>query len=399
MNKNLKDSFKFIIGSQYFLYFGIMGIFLPYFNLYCYHLDFTGFQIGVLSAVRSVALVLFPLVWGTLADRFQMRRPIYIFCNCISTAIWAFYLLTTDFWAMLVITIFYGIFYSPIISFLEAFTMDVLGSEKKSYGRIRVWGSMAFITAVIVLGKTIDLYSIHIILILIFAGSLVQALISARIPDIRIKKNESFRLKTRDFLNRRVVVFLFCAFLMLVSHGTYYGFYSIHLENLGYGSTFIGVAWALASISEILVMIKSDSIFRRFSMENVLVFSFMMATFRWFALYFATSTFAILLLQVLHAVTYGTFHVASILYIDSLTPDETKTLGQAVNNAATYGFGLMVGFIINGYLFESVGSFALFMLSSLIALSGGLLLKGSYMIDRRSNKNQSPPTNPDFSRA
>jgi len=54
---------------------------------------------------------------------------------------------------MLVITVFYGIFYSPIISFLEAFTMDVLGTEKKSYGRLRAWGTIAFIATVIVLGR------------------------------------------------------------------------------------------------------------------------------------------------------------------------------------------------------------------------------------------------------
>jgi len=390
MNKDSRSSFKLVVGSQYFLYFGVMGIFLPYFNLYCYHLDFSGLQIGTLSAIRSVALILFPLIWGALADRFQIRRPIYILCNFISTTIWVFFFYTTDFWAMLVITVFYGMFYAPIISFLEAFTMDILGTETKSYGRIRGWGSMAFIMTVIVLGRIIDLYSIEIILILIFAGSLAQAFISAKIPDIRIKKQAPFTLKAKVLLKRRVTVFLFCAFLMLVSHGTYYGFFSIHLENLGYDNTFIGIAWALASIAEILVMIKSDSIFRRFSLENVLVFSFMVAAVRWFALFFATSPAVILFLQVFHAVTYGTFHVASILYIDSLTPDETKTLGQAVNNAVTYGLGLMVGFFINGYLFEIMGSFALFMISSLIALAGGVLLKCSQIIDHRL-------ANPNFS--
>jgi PPP family 3-phenylpropionic acid transporter len=363
-----------------------MGIFLPYFNLYCYHLNFSGLQIGTLSAIRSVALIIFPLILGALADRFQIRRPIYIICNFTSTTIWFFFFYTTDFWAMLVITVFYGMFYAPIISFLEAFTMDILGTEKKSYGRIRGWGSMAFIMTVIVLGRIIDLYSIEIILIIIFAGSLAQAFISLKIPDIRIKKQVPFTLKAKALLKRRVTVFLFCAFLMLVSHGTYYGFFSIHLENLGYDNTFIGIAWALASIAEILVMIKSDSIFKRFTLENVLVFSFMVAAVRWFALFFATSPAVILFLQVFHAVTYGTFHVASILYIDSLTPDETKTLGQAVNNAVTYGLGLMVGFFINGYLFEMMGSFALFMISSLIALAGGVLLKCSQIIDHRHSK-------------
>ena len=386
MNKDFRNPFKFVIGSQYFLYFGIMGVFLPYFNLYCYHLDFSGFEIGLLSAIRSVALVIFPLVWGAFADRFQTRRPIYILCNFTSTAIWIFFFFTTDFIPMLVITVFYGIFYTPIISFLEASTMDLLGKEKKSYGKIRSWGSFAFIMIVVVVGKIIDLYSIDIILALILGMSLVQTLISTKIPEIQFKRQSSFTLKAKDFLNRRVILFLFCAFLMLVSHGTYYGFYSIHLENLGYGNIFIGIAWALASSAEILIMLNSDRIFRRFQLEDVLIFSFIVAALRWFGLFFVISPAGILLLQILHAITYGTFHVASILYIDSLSPDETKTLGQAVNNAVTYGLGLMVGFFVNGYLFEIIGLFSLFMISSVIALTGGMLFKFSCYTDQRKGK-------------
>ena len=158
-------------------------------------------------------------------------------------------------------------------------------------------------------------------------------------------------------------------------------FFSIHLENLGYGSTFIGISWALASTAEILVMIKSERIFSRFSLENVLVFSFLAAACRWLILFFANSAYIILLSQALHAVTYGTFHMASILFIDRLTPEKSKTIGQAVNNALTYGLGLMVGFLINGYLYEITGSFALFLMSSLVALVGGLLFKGFQIFD------------------
>ena len=328
-------------------------------------------------------MIMFTLIWSVLADRLQIRKPLYILCNFTSTMIWAFFFFATDFKAMLVITIFYAVFYAPIISFLEAFTMDVLGLEKKSYGRLRVWGSMAFIITVIVMGRIIDLYSVEIIIALIFCGSLIQSAASTKIPDVRLKKDASFILQARVLLKRRVGVFLFCAFLMLVSHATYYGFFSIHLENMGYGNTFIGIAWALATISEIMVMIKSDWIFKRFSMENVLVFSFMVAALRWFAFFWAKSPPAILLLQMLHALTYGTFHVASILYIDALTPAEAKTLGQAANNAVTYGLGLMVGFFVSGYFFESLGSFGLFFTSGFIALGGGLIFKGFQLMEHR----------------
>ena len=366
-----------VIGSQYFLYFGVLGIFLPFFNLYCYHLGFSGLQIGIL----------FPLIWGALADRLNARRPIYILCCFCSALIWMLYLFTVDFRVMLAITIFYGMFFSPIISFLEAFTMDILGKEKKSYGRIRVWGSISFIAVVLALGKIIDLYSVEIIVVLILAGSLMLSVISTQVPGIQVAQKKRLPRGTKSLLDRHVLVFLFCAFLMLVSHGAYYGFFSIHLENLGFGSTFIGLTWAWASAAEILVMLRSDQIFSRFSIKTVLIFSFMVAALRWFVLSFVQSTAAILLSQVLHAVTYGTFHIASILYIDRLAPDKAKTMGQAVNNATSYGLGLMVGFFLNGYLYEITGSFVLFMISSLIALSGGLIFWGFCLLDRKRTAN------------
>ncbi|MBW2606821.1 MAG: MFS transporter [Deltaproteobacteria bacterium] len=380
MSEKHRNSFKYLIASQYFLYFGVLGIFLPYFNLYCYHIGFTGFQIGALSALRSVTLVLFALVWGALADRYQIRRPIYILCNIISTIIWVFYLYTTDFLAMLLITAFYGMFYAPIISFLEAFSMDILGEKKKSYGKVRAWGSISFILVVIILGKIIDIYSIKLILVLILVGSLLQASISFKIPDIKIVKKDLLSSVTKSLLNIRVIIFLFCAFLMLVSHGAYYGFFSIHLENLGYSNAFIGLAWALASTAEILVMIKSDRIFKTFSPEKILTFSFIVAALRWFILFFATSETIILISQLLHAVTYGTFHMASILYIDLLSPDKNKTLGQAINNAATYGLGLMVGFFLSGYLYENMDTSFLFIISSLIAIAAGVIFKGFHLL-------------------
>lgn len=360
-----------VIGPQYFLYFGVMGVFLPFFNLYCYHLGFSGFQIGVLSGIRSVALVVFPLLWGLVADRFHARRPIYIGCNLVSSLIWVFLLFTADFTAMAVILALYGVFYAPIISFLEAFTMDALGDDKKSYGRLRAYGSISFILTVLVLGKILDITGVGIIVALILAGSLVQAAASFRIPDVQIKKRKTDGAGIRVFFRPKVLIFLTCAFLMLVSHGTYYGFFSIHLETLGLGKTFIGFSWALASTAEILVMIKSDKLFEKFSLERVLIFSFIIAAVRWIILYTAASPVIILFSQILHAVTYGTFHMASILYIDRLTPDASKTMGQAVNNAVTYGLGLVIGFLFSGVLYESLGAYNLFGISSLIALAAG----------------------------
>lgn len=379
------------IRIQYFLYFGVLGIYLPYFNLYCYHLGFSGAQIGGLSAVRSVVMVFFSLVWGLLADRFHRRRGIFIFCSVGSALIWASFLFTVDFWLMLMITVVYIAFYAPIISFLEAFTMDQLENRKAAYGRIRVWGSISFIMVVIVLGRVIDLFPIRLTVVLILAGSLVQAAGALRMPGAPSDRQPFAIAALGSLLNRQVIVFLASGFLMLVGHGAYYGFFSIHLENLGYSRTFIGVAWAVASLAEILVMVKSEALFKRYSLEKVLIFSFAVAAVRWSVLYFARSPALILSVQTLHAVTYGTFHMASIIWIDRLAPVQAKTVGQSVNNAVQYGLGLMAGFFLNGFLYERIGSAALFLMSAGIALAGGTLFWGGTRVAGGSLRNGDMP--------
>jgi PPP family 3-phenylpropionic acid transporter len=114
----------------------------------------------------------------------------------------------------------------------------------------------------------------------------------------------------------------------------------------------------------------------------VLLFSFAIAALRWTGLWVVQSAAGILVLQLTHAVTYGTFHMASILYIDGLAPKETKTIAQAVNNAVTYGLGLMVGFFVSGALYGRIGSPALFAVCGLVALLGGTLFLASLLAFR-----------------
>ena len=368
-------SSRIILRSQYFVYFGILGLYLPYFNLYCYHLGFSGSQIGYLSGIRSATLVLFPFVWGALADRFSQRKRIYLFCNAAACAAWAGYLTTTAFVPMLALALVYGIFHAPLISFLEAYAMDLLGEDKQAYGRIRVWGSVSFILIVTVLGHLIDRFGIALIVPLILAGMVLQTVLAAALPASPAASRPAAEVRRAQVNWARLLVFLCCGLIMLVSHGTYYGFFSIHLENLGLPPTYIGISWAVAVLAEIMVMINSQRLFMRASLESVILASFFIAALRWLVLAAFQSPLIILGSQILHAFSYGTFHMASILYMDRLTPGPAKTLGQGANNAVTYGLGLMVGFMVNGALFDRLGASPLFLISGLLALGGGLLFR------------------------
>jgi MFS transporter, PPP family, 3-phenylpropionic acid transporter len=379
---------------QYVLYFGVMGMHLPYFNLYCYHLGFSGVQIGSLSALRSLAMVVFPIAWGALADRTRGRRPIYILCTCASAATWSMFLAAETFPVMAAITAVYGMFYAPIISFLEAIAMEVLGAAKQRYGRIRLWGSISFIAVVLLFGPVIERFSVRVIIPSILAGSLLLAAMSVTVPRDRPAGRRLQLSSAGALLRPRPLLFLLCGFLMLASHGAYYGFFSIHLEQLGCSTAFIGGAWALASGAEIIAMLGSAAIFERVPLERVLLASTGAATLRWAVLGWTGSPAVILASQVLHALTYGAFHMASILYMDRLSPADGKNLGQAMNNALTYGLGLMTGFLVSGYVYARAGSFAAFQLCGLLALSGGILWAAACARARTAKAVISPAAGP-----
>jgi len=365
---------KRFLGSHYFIYFGTLGISLPFFNLFCHHLGFSGFQIGLISSVKTLGVIFFPMLWAIAADRFHARKKILVLCTTLGAASWAFLLFTTQFANILFIIFVHSIFFSPVIAFIEAFAMEILNKEKKKYGLFRVWGSLSFIFVAAVLGKLLNFTPVGIIIPLILCGLCVQIYLSIKMPEsLQAKRNDFSVSAFRQFFSPKTSLFLFIAFLMLASHGAYYGFFSIHLESLGFDTGFIGMSWALASLAEIVIMIRSDKLFSRFTIKNVLFFSFAAAAVRWMILFYSTSPAVILGSQILHAFSYGSFHVASILGIEMVSSEEVRTLGQAANNSVTYGAGMMAGFLFSGLFFDSWHEY-LFLASAGVAAIGGVLI-------------------------
>lgn len=365
---------KFQLALQYFLYYGIVGIHLPYLNLYFRSIGFSGSQIGTVASLRTLCIIFFPLIWGMIADRFKIRKTIYVICNTASAGLWGLYLLTTDFGPIAAITFTFAAFYSPIIAFLEAFSMDILGKEKKSYGKIRLWGSISFVAVVLVLGKVIAGSDVKIIVSLSLWVMLIMAALTLFFPRTEIHGPE-FSLKSASFFMKKdVALFLFGAVMMLASHGAYYGFLSIKLSSEGASASYIGLVWAVGSASEIIVMLYSKEMFKKIRIETVLVWAFAFAVLRWLIVCFLGSQPAFMLFsQLLHAITYGCFHMACILFTDRVSDDSVKTIAQSVNNSVSYGVGLMAGIFTCGIFYDRYGNIV-FLGCAFTAVIGGIVM-------------------------
>ena len=160
-------------------------------------------------------------------------------------------------------------------------------------------------------------------------------------------------------------------FCMAAAHGTLYAFFTLHLERTGYRVTTIGVLWTLGVIAEIVVFFYLPQLFRRFALSTILGASFACAVVRFLVLgWFADALWLIVLAQLLHAATFGSFHAAAVAAVHRVFPPAAQARGQALFSSVTYGAGGAAGALAAGWLWQALGPGLAFTFSALAGLVG-----------------------------
>ena len=95
---------------------------------------------------------------------------------------------------------------------------------------------------------------------------------------------------------------------------------------------------------------------------------------RWYLLaYFANVLPLLLLVQILHAISFGLFHAAAIHLVHDLFPGRLQGRGQALYAGLCFGLGGVVGNLFSGYAWEPLGSTVTFLASGFVALIGSMI--------------------------
>ncbi len=166
-----------------------------------------------------------------------------------------------------------------------------------------------------------------------------------------------------------VMAFLVACFLLQAGHGVYYGFYSIHMEEIGYSKTLIGVLWAFGVVAEVLIFIVMHRLLERFGARLVIMASLFLAAVRWVMIgFFFDSLFLLFVAQILHAATFGTFHAAAIHLVHHYFTGQHQGRGQALYSALSFGLGGALGTVLSGSLWSDGGAQTAYGLSALISL-------------------------------
>ena len=366
------------LSSFYFSYYFFVGLFVPYWGIYLTSLSFSALQIGALLSLFQISRIFAPNFLGWIAD----RSGEYIKWIKISS-FFGFILFIGIFWANSFLSIFLimmamSIFTSSTLPLAESLTLAHLKANKadSKYSYIRLWGSIGFIVAAILLGVMIDSIGEKSLIYALLLTQLVIFLLAFILPTKKViflpKKKRSIWpiLKKREV----VVLLLSCA-LMVSSHGLLYNFYSIFLEQQGYSGTTIGLLWAVGVIFEIIIFLLMPRILNKFTLKAVLLISLGFAVIRFFLIgAYVDSMILLFIAQVMHAATFGSFHVASIQLIAHFFYNEHQARGQSLYNSITYGVGGAIGGLGGGYMIEYSGMANTFMLSAILPFLGFMVL-------------------------
>ena len=364
------------LSAFYFFYFAYLGAFAPFFALYLNSVGMEAVEIGMLMALPQLTRILAPHLWGWLADRSGQRMRVVRWSGALGTLAFlgvfggeSFALLCTVLFAM-------TFFWSAALPLVEATTLSRLGDETARYGRIRVWGSVGFIAAVVAVGYLLDLTSPRALLWVIAALMACMLLLSCVVADAPAVPHPGDERPVWQVVRRpEVIAIIAASALVAMAHGPYYTFYTIHLVDQGYSKSFAGWLWALGVVCEIGIFVWMSRLYKAYSMRQILIASTLLAALRFVVIGWGADSIVLLLAaQTLHAASFGAFHAAAIGVVHRLFRGRHQARGQAIYGSLAYGLGGTIGGLASGYAWGGLGAELTFTLGGACALAAAAVL-------------------------
>ena len=358
----------------YFGYYMALGALAPYIGLYYERSGLNGVQIGVLSALILTMTSLTAIPWGAVADRYRLHRPI-LSLAFLMAGVFIFVLsLTTNFLLLVPLVLGYAVFVTPIVPLLDSSAVAAARAGRFTYGQMRVGGTVGWIISVWLVGIVIQSFGMHW-LFYIYVATMALTLLFVlshplRSESSQIEIGHNLRLLLSD---RSVVFFLLSVFLVSVGTGAVQNFFSLYMDGIGAQAGLIGVAWAVAAVSEIPILLVSGKLLRWIGPAGLLKIAFFIYALRWLLFSFIHDPLWALAVQLLQGLSFASFLTGAVTYLNERTPEGLGATAQAILNVTWFGVSAIVGSLAGGYLYDHAGMPVFFRIFSAITLAGLVL--------------------------
>ncbi len=367
-----------ILAVTYWLYFGQLGVLVPYLGIFLDGRGFSSAEIGELFAVITLARILGPGLWAGVADKTGnaigvMRLGCFLTVMTFSSVLYfkGFWGLTLSFGLMMM-------FWTAVLPQLEVITMNTVANTRATYGQIRLWGSIGFICLTVSIGKALDIFStdtpvhasIGVLALLFFSTLFIRA------PKEKVVQDTVSGSIWKYVKQKPFAIFIFVSSCLQISFGAYYGFFALYMRDLDYSGQQTGIFIALGVLAEVGIFLVAKRLISRFGVRNLLFISVLLTALRWYALAaFADYVVIIVLSQLIHALSFGLTHAVSVHFIHKYLPDAFQSRGQAVYISVAFGLGGAFGNYMAGQQWlQGTNAYNTFFTAALFAAVGALSL-------------------------
>lgn len=344
-----------------FIQYVVMGATWPIMSLYLReHLGFSGQQTGVVLAMSAAAAFVGPVVIACIADRLLSAERLLSVCHIGAACLMTLISLETRFSAVALLYLVYNLVMGPTVALTNAIVFHNHPQGNRSFGSIRVWGTLGWIVVAWGFGflwlrdsGTTALASrLPDALKLSAVTSLCLALYGLSLPTSPRRRAGTMQIipvrALRLLLYPRILLIGLVSLLIGIVDRYYYLGMGPYLRQAGFSDAAIMPAMSLGQISEVAAMFGLAIVLRRLGFRRVLLMGILAETAR-FAV-FALGSFQALIICAIpaHGLAYTFYFTAVYIYIDSHTDNESRTGLHQLFSIVTSGIGALAANLIGG---------------------------------------------------
>lgn len=352
------------ISRRYALFYATLftaiGALLPFWPLWLEGRGLSPAQIGLLLALGSwIKLIANPGL-AHLSDRAGWSKGTVVLLTAVSLVLYLAFIPAQGFAWILALQLLAAATFPLLVPLVESQTLAASYRHALDYGRIRLWGSLAFIAGSLVTGRLIAAYDAEWVLWVTLLAIAPALLAAAALPGRAVvgaphdpAEDVSLKRVLRLFTQRGTATLLVASALIQASHAAYYGFSSLAWKAAGIGETTIAILWTEGVVAEILFFAFSRRLADRLSPASLMIGAGLLGVLRWTVTGLTSEVAALAAVQLLHAATFAATHLAAMHYITRTTPPRLAASVQSLYSALSGGLVMGGTMLLAGSLYAS----------------------------------------------
>ena len=354
-------------------------------------------QIGLLSALVSVAFVLSISVWGHLGDVVLGRARALRFAVLGAAALLALFMLPLSPVAVGGLYIAFAACNGAVGPLSDALAVNAMRDPGRQYGKVRALASASFTVAAVVFGLLYGQAGYWPSGVLFVGVAIAIAVNAGGVPDLgRAKLTGSRRGgAVREVLAIQPALPRVLAAVGLAHVGVFAGFtfLSLRIVELGGGPPEVALSSAVAAAAEVGAMIVASRLVPRIGLRTLFTVSSLLYTVAFVLWAVLASPVAIIASRLISGAGYSGLWIASVMAMQTLLPPRLQGSGQALISMTTVGLAAFTANVVGGLLYASSGPEVLFGISALFGLAGALV--GWLVFPRRGARRYVEPAPPE----